>query len=125
MMLLHWFVSQSIFLDYITGKDHDQCDVNDVPRDVGIVTLGVAWPPFALILALIVDGVLIVTLWIRWLRDALQGWHSDGAKLKYCNQRGMPSKIPGCECGCSWSIAQVLCDRRGEQKVGHRAWRLI
>ncbi len=61
---LHWLVSQSIFLAYMTGTDYGQCSTSGVPQQVGVVTLGVAWSPFALILSLIVGGALILLLWI-------------------------------------------------------------
>ena len=63
MMLLHWFVSQSIFLAYVTGTDYGACNVNGVPDDKGVVTLGIGWSPLALVLSLSLGGALILLLW--------------------------------------------------------------
>ena len=64
MMLLHWFVSQSIFLAYVTGSDYGSCDANGVPKDIGVVTLGIGWSPLALVLSLGLGGALILLLWL-------------------------------------------------------------
>lgn len=62
MMILHWLVSQSIFLIYITGYDYTVWGAYPFP--MGAVFLWLGWSALALILSLLVGGILILALWI-------------------------------------------------------------
>lgn len=61
MTVLHWLVSQSIFLVYITAYDYTI--LGDVGYPMG-AALYLGWSALALILSLLVGGILILTLWI-------------------------------------------------------------
>ena len=62
MMVLHWLVSQSIFLALVQASDYGSGGAT--PLDPGLEVIGCGWSPFAIILSLIVGGVMIVWLWI-------------------------------------------------------------
>lgn len=65
MTILHWLVSRSIFLVYITGFDYAMGGARPVP--LGAIMLALGWSPLALIISLIVGGLLILVLWISGL----------------------------------------------------------
>ena len=61
MVVLHWLVSQSIFLGYVTAQDYAIGGRN--PVNLGAVVSGLGWSPLALIFSLLVGGILILGLW--------------------------------------------------------------
>lgn len=58
MTILHWLISQSIFLALVGIKDYSVG--SNLPVDLGYPILGLAWSPFAIVLSLIVGGLLIL-----------------------------------------------------------------
>lgn len=65
MMILHWLISQSIFLAVIGANDWS---INgDTPVSQGYPYLGLGYSPFAIVLALLLGGLMIVGLWVNAL----------------------------------------------------------
>jgi len=62
MMLLHWLISQSIFLG-IVGLNNYTPDPSS-PIFTGYPILGLGWSAFGMFLTIILGGVMIVGLWI-------------------------------------------------------------
>lgn len=62
MMVLHWLVSQSIFLALVQASDYGSGGAT--PLNPGLLPIGCGWSPFAIILSLTVGGAMIVWLWI-------------------------------------------------------------
>lgn len=62
MTILHWLVSRSIFLIYITGFDYARGGAD--AKYLGAVSLTLGWSPLALILSLALWGLLLTVLWI-------------------------------------------------------------
>lgn len=60
MMILHWLVSQSLFLGIIGVLNYT---AGGAPTDEGYPVLGLGYSPFAIILSLILGAVMIFGLW--------------------------------------------------------------
>jgi hypothetical protein len=65
MTVLHWLVSQSLFVSVV--QSYNYVTDTGTPTANGYLVNGVGWSPYALILALIVGGVLIIGLWLTSL----------------------------------------------------------
>lgn len=65
MMILHWLISQSIFLAIIGANDW--MTNGDTPMSNGYPYLGLGYSPFAIILALLLGGLMVVGLWVNAL----------------------------------------------------------
>lgn len=61
MIILHWLVSQSIFLALINLYDYSQ---GLPPKDEGLSISGLGWSPYGIMLSLVVGGAMIVALWL-------------------------------------------------------------
>lgn len=63
MMILHWLISESIFLAVVGANDWS---INgDTPVDNGYPYMGLGYSPFAIVLALILGGLMVVGLWVN------------------------------------------------------------
>lgn len=60
MMILHWLISQSIFLGNIVN---DYTSGGTIRKDGGYPVMGLGWSPLALILCLILGGLMAFGLW--------------------------------------------------------------
>lgn len=61
MMILHWLVSQSLFLGILGVLNYTG---GGAPSDEGYPVLGLGYSPFAIILSLILGAVMILGLWV-------------------------------------------------------------
>lgn len=60
MVILHWLISQSIFLTLINLYDYS----GNLLVDRGLTTSGLGWSPYGITLSLVVSGFLLVGLWM-------------------------------------------------------------
>jgi hypothetical protein len=60
MIVLHWLISQSVFLTLINSYDYSQGS----PVNWGLTISGVGWSPYAIFFSLVVGGLMVIGLWL-------------------------------------------------------------